>query len=112
MKFKNGKYLMPGDPKMDPIYEMCAKYHRPIMIHTGDPAAFFTPLDQYNERWHELNSHPDWLFYGKDPPARIPSLKELLDCVPATPWRESEDDIHWRAFAATIPRTWRIGQVA
>ena len=48
--------------------EVCAKYHRPIMIHTGDPAAFFTPLDRYNERWHELNSHPDWLFYGKDYP--------------------------------------------
>ena len=75
VKFKNGKYLMPGDAKMDPIYEMCAKYHRPIMIHTSDPAAFFTPLDQYNERWHELNAHPDWLFYGKD----FPSRKELLD---------------------------------
>ena len=28
-KFKNGKYMMPDDPKMDAIYEMCAKYHRP-----------------------------------------------------------------------------------
>ena len=75
VKFKNGKYLMPDDPKLDAIYEMCAKYHRPIMIHTSDPAAFFTPLDQYNERWHELNAHPDWLFYGKD----FPTRKELLD---------------------------------
>ncbi len=80
VKFKNGKFLMPGDAKMDPIYEMCAKYHRPIMIHTSDPAAFFTPLDQYNERWHELNAHPDWLFYGKDSSGtNFPSRKELLD---------------------------------
>ena len=75
VKFKNGKYLMPDDPKMDPIYEMCAKYHRPIMIHTGDPVAFFTPLDKNNERWHELNQHPDWLWYGQD----YPPLKQLLD---------------------------------
>jgi predicted TIM-barrel fold metal-dependent hydrolase len=74
-KFKNGKYLMPDDPKMDPIYEMCAKYHRPIMIHTGDPVAFFTPLDKNNERWHELNQHPDWLWYGQD----FPPLTQLLD---------------------------------
>ena len=74
-KFKNGKYMMPDDPKMDPIYEMCAKYHRPIMIHTADPAAFFTPLDKNNERWHELNQHPDWLWYGQD----FPPLKKLLD---------------------------------
>ena len=34
------------------------------MIHTADPAAFFTPLDRFNERWHELNEHPNWLFFG------------------------------------------------
>jgi predicted TIM-barrel fold metal-dependent hydrolase len=74
-KFKNGKYMMPDDPKMDAIYDMCAKYHRPIMIHTGDPVAFFTPLDKNNERWHELNQHPDWLWYGGD----YPPLMDLLD---------------------------------
>ena len=74
-RYKDGKYLMPDDAKMDPIYETCGKYHRPIMIHTADPAAFFTPLDKDNERWHELNQHPDWLFYGKDYPKR----EELID---------------------------------
>jgi hypothetical protein len=44
------------------------------MIHTSDPAAFFTPLDRYNERWHELNEHPNWLFYGD----RFPEREELL----------------------------------
>jgi predicted TIM-barrel fold metal-dependent hydrolase len=75
VKLKDGKYLMPDDPKMDAIYETCAKYHRPIMIHTGDPLAFFTPLDKNNERWHELNDNPDWLWYGHD----YPSMQELLD---------------------------------
>ena len=36
----------------------------------ADPAAFFTPLDKANERWHELNAHPNWLFHGKDYPSR------------------------------------------
>ncbi len=44
------------------------------MIHTGDPVAFFTPLDKNNERWHELNQHPDWLWYDHD----YPPLKQLL----------------------------------
>jgi predicted TIM-barrel fold metal-dependent hydrolase len=71
---KTGKLMRVDDPKLDPIWAMCAKHHRPVMIHTADPAAFFTPLDRYNERWHELNAHPGWLFYGKD----YPSQKELL----------------------------------
>ena len=80
VKFKNGKFLMPGDAKMDPIYEMCAKYHRPIMIHTSDPAAFFTPLDQYNERWHELNAASRLAFLRQGfLRTNFPSRKELLD---------------------------------
>ena len=41
------------------------RYKRPVEIHTGDPGAFFTPLDRFNERWHELNQHPGWLFFGE-----------------------------------------------
>lgn len=84
-KFKNGKYMMPDDPKMDPIYQMCAKYHRPIMIHTGDPVAFFTPLDKNNERWHELNQHPDWLWYGQDFPKLDDLLKAFIHAVEKNP---------------------------
>ena len=58
------------DPKLDSIWDVCAEFKRPVVIHTGDPGAFFTPLDRSNERWHELNEHPQWLFHGKDFPGR------------------------------------------
>ena len=70
----NGKLIAVDDPKLDPIWALCGKHGRAIEIHTADPAAFFTPLDRFNERWHELNEHPDWLFHGKDYPTR----EELL----------------------------------
>jgi len=73
-RYKNGKLMPIDDPKLDLVWEMCAKYNRPVMIHTADPAAFFTPLDRFNERWHELNAHPNWLFHGD----RFPSREELL----------------------------------
>jgi predicted TIM-barrel fold metal-dependent hydrolase len=70
IRYKNGKLVPVDDPKLDPIWELCGKHGRPVVIHTSDPAAFFTPLDRFNERWHELNEHPDWLFHGKDYPTR------------------------------------------
>jgi predicted TIM-barrel fold metal-dependent hydrolase len=73
-RYKNGKSMAVDDVKLDPIWELCAKYKRPVMIHTADPAAFFTPLDRFNERWHELNVHPEWLFFGD----RFTPRKELL----------------------------------
>lgn len=65
------KQLLPVDsPKLDRIWRLCAEYKRPVMIHTADPAAFFRPLNEQNERWHELHEHRDWLFHGKDFPTR------------------------------------------
>ncbi|MFO0815818.1 MAG: amidohydrolase family protein [Gemmatales bacterium] len=74
-RYKNGKLLAVDDPKLDPIWELCAKHKRPVIIHVADPAAFFTPLNRFNERWHELNSNPHWLFFG-DP---YPKRQDLLD---------------------------------
>jgi predicted TIM-barrel fold metal-dependent hydrolase len=73
-RYKNGKAMAVDDPKLDPIWELCAKHKRPVMVHTADPAAFFTPLDRFSERWHELNAHPEWLFFGD----QFTPRKELL----------------------------------
>jgi predicted TIM-barrel fold metal-dependent hydrolase len=70
VRYKDGRFMPVDDPKLDPIWEVCAQYKRPVEIHTADPGAFFTPLDRFSERWHELNEHPQWLFYGKDYPKR------------------------------------------
>ncbi len=69
-RYADGRLVPIDDPKLDPIWKLCGAYQRPVMIHSSDPAAFFTPLDRFNERWHELNAHPDWLFVGKDFPPR------------------------------------------
>ncbi|MFO0808192.1 MAG: carbohydrate-binding family 9-like protein [Gemmataceae bacterium] len=76
-RYKDGKLVTIDDPKLDPIWELCGKYNRPVVIHIADPAAFFTPLDRFNERWHELNKNPNWLFYGGDNPKRQDLLDQL-----------------------------------
>jgi len=73
-RYRNGKLMPVDDPKLDPVWQMCARYNRPVVIHVADPAAFFTPLDSFNERWHELGDHPNWLFHGE----QFPSRDEIL----------------------------------
>ncbi len=74
VRYKDGRLMPIDDPKLDPVWETCARYGRPVMIHTSDPAAFFTPLDRFSERWHELNEHPGWLFANP----KFPRRDELL----------------------------------
>lgn len=74
-RYKDGRLVPVDDPKLDLVWEACAKHNRPVVIHISDPVAFFTPLDRFNERWHELNSNPGWLFHGE----KFPKHQDLLD---------------------------------
>jgi predicted TIM-barrel fold metal-dependent hydrolase len=70
-----GKLIRIDDPRFDPMWEVCGSLGLPVAIHVSDPAAFFTPIDRFNERFEELNNHPDWSFHGKD----FPSNEALLE---------------------------------
>lgn len=84
-RYKNGKLMTVDDPKLDPVWETCARFKRPVVIHVADPAAFFTPLDRHNERWHELNANPGWLFYGGNNPKRQDVLDQLHHVIAKHP---------------------------
>jgi predicted TIM-barrel fold metal-dependent hydrolase len=84
-RYKDGRLVAVDDPKIDPLWELCGKYKRPVMIHTADPGPFFTPLDSKNERWHELNDHPNRLFHGKDYPPRAELHAQRLRVIARHP---------------------------
>lgn len=71
----SGKLVRVDDPRFDPMWDACAQFNMPVAIHVSDPIAFFTPTDRFNERYEELNNHPDWSFYGHD----YPTNAELLE---------------------------------
>jgi len=70
-----GDLIKIDDPRFDPMWDVCGQLNMPVAIHISDPSAFFTPTDRFNERYEELNNHPDWSFYGRD----FPTNAELLD---------------------------------
>lgn len=69
-----GKLVKIDDPRFDPMWDACGRLGLPVAIHVSDPVAFFLPTDRKNERFEELNNHPDWSFHGPD----FPSNDELL----------------------------------
>lgn len=72
LRYKNpdGSLIAIDDPRWDPIWQKCGELGIPVIIHTADPAAFFDPIDEKNERWEELSRHPDWSFHGDEYPSR------------------------------------------
>ncbi len=74
VKDKTGKLIAVDDARLDPVWEECGRLGIPVAIHIADPEAFFHPIDGENERYEELNEHPDWSFYGP----QFPSFEELI----------------------------------
>jgi predicted TIM-barrel fold metal-dependent hydrolase len=70
----DGSRLKIDDPDLDPIFQLCAELNIPVLIHTADPAQFFEPIDNHNERWLELGLFPNRAY----PQDRFPSFETLM----------------------------------
>jgi predicted TIM-barrel fold metal-dependent hydrolase len=71
----NCKLVEVDDPRLTPLWETAGELGLPVMIHVADPVAFFDPLDETNERWEELQAHPEWIFTS--PP--FPSFMHIME---------------------------------
>jgi len=70
----SGKPAPIDDPRFNPVWTEAGRLGLPVLMHTGDPPAFYTPVDNKNERYEELAEFPGWGRYGTDAPA----FKELM----------------------------------
>ncbi len=70
-----GNLIRIDDPKLDPVWTRCGERGMPVFIHVADPAAFWAPYDDSNERWTELKDHRSWWFGDPD---KYPLRLELL----------------------------------
>jgi predicted TIM-barrel fold metal-dependent hydrolase len=71
----SGELVLPDHPDLTPLWDKAAELDVPVAIHTGDPVAFFDPVNAANERLEELLTHPEWSFSSD----RYPSFARLIN---------------------------------
>lgn len=81
----DGTLLAVDDPLLDPIWDEAGALGLPVVIHTGDPKAFWLPIDEKNERLEELTAHPRWSYYGQDVPSFDALLAQLMHAIEKHP---------------------------
>ena len=73
-KDNEGQRIAINDPRLDPIWKRCGELGIPVLIHSGEPPAFWLPKDKHNERWLELKQRP-----GRyRSPEEYPSFEEII----------------------------------
>ena len=71
---RSGERVRVDDPRVDPVWRKAGELGIPVLIHTGEPPAFFLPVDEHNERWLELTQFPN----RRRPADRYPSFDSLM----------------------------------
>jgi uncharacterized protein len=59
VKDNAGKRVTVDDPRLDAIWAKAGQLKIPVLIHTADPKSFWDPVDEKNERWLEITTHPN-----------------------------------------------------
>jgi predicted TIM-barrel fold metal-dependent hydrolase len=70
----DGSRLAVDDPDLDPVWDLAGELNVPVIIHTAEPQEFFSPVDNHNERWLELNIFPS----RQSPPSAYPTFEQLM----------------------------------
>jgi predicted TIM-barrel fold metal-dependent hydrolase len=89
VKDSKGKLVLPDSDILAPLWDKAAELELPVLIHIGDPLAFFRPPDRHNERLEELRRHPSssWRRPGlPDYERLIAALESAVARHPQTTW--------------------------
>jgi predicted TIM-barrel fold metal-dependent hydrolase len=112
IQLSDGSLLRIDDPRLDVVFETAGSLGMPVLIHSGDPQAFFRPPTEDNERYAELQAHPGWSFYGEAPNGEPwPSWEEIFDQYEARVARHPNTTFVGAHFGNAPEEPRRVGQM-
>jgi predicted TIM-barrel fold metal-dependent hydrolase len=76
VKDRNGRYILPDDPALDPIYKDIESHNRTLVAHVAEPDEAWLPPDPKALDASYYQEHPIWYMY-RQPEA--PKKQQLLD---------------------------------
>lgn len=65
LKDPSGKFILPDDPRFDPIYAHLAKVGKPLHAHLAEPIDAWLPLDPNSAHYGYYSTNPQWHLHGK-----------------------------------------------
>ncbi len=65
IKDRNGAFILPDDPRFDPIYAFIAERGKVLHAHLAEPIDAWLPLDPDSNHYHYYSTNPEWHLYGK-----------------------------------------------
>lgn len=66
LKDEKGKYVLPDDPRLEPIYKDIANHNKTLIAHLADPNTLWAPPDPKADDYsYYMEEEPWWYMYNK-----------------------------------------------
>lgn len=65
IKDRDGRFILPDDPRFDPIYAHIAARRKVLHAHLAEPIDAWRPLDRNSPHYAYYSSNPEWHLHGK-----------------------------------------------
>jgi predicted TIM-barrel fold metal-dependent hydrolase len=75
IKDRNGRFILPDDPRFEPIYAFLAERGKPLLAHLAEPREAWLPLDPQSVHYGYYSKNPEWHLYGR---AEFPSHEAIV----------------------------------
>jgi len=75
IKDRNGRFILPDDPRFEPIYAFLAERGKPLLAHLAEPREAWLPLDPQSVHYGYYSKNPEWHLYGR---SGFPSHAEIV----------------------------------
>ena len=75
IKDRNGRFILPDDPRFDPIYAFLAERGKPLLAHLAEPLDAWRPLDPQSVHYGYYSTNPEWHLFGR---SGFPSHAEII----------------------------------
>jgi predicted TIM-barrel fold metal-dependent hydrolase len=83
IKVASGQYVMPDDPRFEPIYKDIAAHHKTLIIHAADPDAAWDAQYPTPAGAKYYGAHPEWDMSKKPGAPRKQTILDARDRVVA-----------------------------
>jgi len=79
LKDQSGHFVMPDDPRLEPIYKDIAAQGKTLIAHLAEPDSCWQPPNKNSPDYSYYNEHPEWYMFKQPDHPRKETIIEARD---------------------------------
>jgi predicted TIM-barrel fold metal-dependent hydrolase len=81
LKDESGRFVLPDDPRLDPIYQDIAAHGKTLIAHLAEPDSCWLPPNKNSPDYSYYSEHPEWYMFKQPDHPKKAAIIEARDHI-------------------------------